>query len=96
MLEQLGRLGWQYLGLTPGQASQLNQRLNWAFFLALPPADMDAAQSVTVKGEAGVALQTSDPTIPHRAILWEEDCILYGMYSSLPLEEIIRMAESIE
>jgi hypothetical protein len=96
LLEQLGRLGWQYLGLTPGQASQLNQRLNWAFFLALPPADMDAAQSVTVNGEAGVALQTSDPTIPHRAILWEEDGILYGMYSSLRLEEIIRMAESIE
>ena len=96
LLEELGRLGWQYLGLTPGQAFQLNQRLNWAFFLALPPADMDAAESVTVNGEAGVALQTSDPTIPHRAILWEEDGILYGMYSSLPLEEIIRMAESLK
>ncbi len=96
LLEELGRLSWQYLGLTWEQAAQLSQDMNWASFLALPPSDMDSAEGVIINGVPGVALHTSNPDISHRAILWEEDGILYGMYSSLPLEEIIRMAESLE
>lgn len=95
ILEELGRLGWQYLGLTSEQAHQLSQRMKWASFLTLPPADMDSAQSVMIKDVQGVVLQTSDPEILHRALLWEDDGILYGLYSNLPDEELLKIAESL-
>jgi hypothetical protein len=96
LLDELGLLGWQYLGMKPEQAQQLSKRMNWAFFLALPPADMDSAEGVMINGRQAVALKTSDPSIPHRGILWEEDGILYGLYSSLPLDEMLKIASSIK
>lgn len=96
LLDDLGLLGWQYLGMNPEQAQQLSQRVNWAFFLTLPPADMNSAEGIMINGEQGVALQTSDPGIPHRGILWEEDGILYGLYSSLPLDEMLKIASTIK
>ena len=96
LLNELGLLGWQYLGMTPEQAQQLNQRMNWAFFLVLPPSDMGSAEGVMINGEQGVALQSDDPGIPHRAILWEDDGILYGLYSSFPLDELLKIAASLK
>lgn len=96
LLEELGRLGWQYLGLSREQADELGERLNWASFLALPTADMDSAESVAFNGGQGVALHSSDPSIPHRAILWEMDGILYGLYGSFPLDELRRIAGSVK
>lgn len=96
LLDELGHLGWQYLGMNPEQAQQLSQRMNWAFFLALPPADMDSAEGVMINGRQGVALKTSDPSIPHRGILWEEDGTLYGLYSNLPLAELLKIASSLK
>jgi hypothetical protein len=96
LLDELGILGWQYLGMTPEQAQQLSQRMNWASFLVLPPSDMDSAEGVMINGGQAVALQSTDPGIPHQAILWEDDGILYGLYSSLPLDELLEIAASLK
>jgi hypothetical protein len=96
LLEELGKLGWQYLGLTQDQAAQLNPRMNWAFFLALPPAGMQSAKMVDINGISAVALDSSDSNPEDRAILWEVDGILYGLYSDLPLSELQRIAASLE
>jgi hypothetical protein len=92
VLDELNRLGWQYLGLTPEQASEISQRLNWAWFIALPPAGMNSASYTTVEGQPAVALQDGE----HRALLWEKDGVLYGIYSNLPAAELGKIAASLE
>jgi hypothetical protein len=96
LLDELGLLGWQYLGMSLEQAQQLSQHMNWASFLILPPSDMDSAEGIFINGEQGVALQSKDPGNPHKAILWEDNGILYGLYSSLPFDELLEIAASLE
>lgn len=96
LLEELDLLGWQYLGMPPEQAQQFTQRMNWASFVVLPPSDMDSAEGVMISGEQGAALHSSDPDNQHRAILWEQGGILYGLYSSLPPDELLKIAASLK
>jgi hypothetical protein len=96
LLEELGMLSWQYLGLTRAQAVQLSQSMNWASFLALPPSDMETAEMIDVGGQTGVAMQSGDLDIQVQAIFWEADGVLYGLYSNLPLSELRLIAESLE
>ena len=96
LLDDLGILGWQYLGMNPEQAQEFSQRMNWSFFLALPPSDMDSAESVMIDGEPGVVLQSSDPGNMHRGILWEDSGVLYGLYSNLPWDESLKIASSLK
>jgi len=95
-LDVLGILGWQYLGLTEEQARQINRDMSWASFLALPPADMESAEMVDIEGTPGVALQSVEVDNPHRAILWQADGLLFGLYSNLPFSELYKVAASIE
>ena len=95
-LDALGILGWQSLGLTEEQAQQINQEMGWAFFLALPPAGIELAEVVDINGITGIALQSGENVDPNRAILWENDGVLYGVYSNLPLTELQMIAGSLE
>ena len=96
LLDKLGLLGWQYLGMPPEQSQQLSQRINWAFFLAIPPSDMDSAEGAMINGGQAVELHVADPGNMHRAIMWEEDSILYGLYSNLPPDELRKIASSLK
>jgi hypothetical protein len=96
VLEELGRLHWQYLGLTADQALQISQQMSWIYFLALPPSGMDTAELIEVNGQPAVALQSNDSVMQGRAVLWMEDGVLYGLYSNLALPEIMQMVESLE
>ena len=49
-----------------------------------------------ISGGQGAALHSSDPDNQHRAILWEQDGILYGLYSSFPLDELLKIAASLK
>jgi hypothetical protein len=92
LLDELNRLGWQYLGLTPEQAAGISARLNWAWFVTLPPADTTSASYTSVQGQPAVALQGGN----HQALLWEKDGVLYGIYSNLPAAELSKIAASLE
>jgi hypothetical protein len=96
LLDKLGLLGLQYLGLPPERSQQLSQRINWAFFLAIPPGDMDCAEGIMINGRHAVALHVADPGNMHRGIMWEEDGILYGLYSNLPPDELLKIASSLK
>ena len=82
--------------MPPEKAQQFTQRMNWASFVVLPPSDMDSAEGVMISGGQGAALHSSDADNPHRAILWEQDGILYGLYSSLPPDELLKIAASLK
>lgn len=96
LLEELGKLGWRFLGLNYDQANQLSYSMNWAYFLALPPADMVSAEIIEIDDQPAVALQSGNESMSNRAIFWEADGVLYGLYSNLPLPEIKMIAESLE
>ncbi|MGW8252028.1 MAG: hypothetical protein ACWGO1_15415 [Anaerolineales bacterium] len=96
VLEELGRLHWQYLGLSADQALQISQQMSWIYFLALPPSDMDTAELIEINGQPAVALHSNNPEMQLRAVLWKMDGVLYGLYSNLALPEIMQMAESLE
>lgn len=94
MLDELGILGMQYLGLTPLEARKFIQAMSWTWFLVLPPADMDTAELITINGQPGIALHSTQPGVTHQAVLWQTDGIMYGLYGGLSTSELITTAES--
>lgn len=95
-LRELGELGLQFLGLAPAEAHQLSQRMNWASFLVLPPADMTLAEPVSVNGHIGYVLRSTEPGKDHTAVLWEADGVLYGIYGGLSADDLAAIAESLK
>lgn len=95
-LRELGELGLQFLGLSPTEAHQLSQRMDWAAFLVLSPADMDSAEPVSINGHDGYALRSTEPGNDHAAVLWEAEGVLYGLYGGLLTTELVAIAESLE
>jgi hypothetical protein len=96
LLRELGELGLRYLGLSPVEARQLNQRMEWASFLVLPPADMTMAEPASINGRIGYVLRSTEPGKDHTAVLWEADGVLYGIYGGLPKDELVAIAESLK
>jgi hypothetical protein len=95
LLRELGELGLRHLGLAPAEARQLSQRMEWASFLVLPPADMTMAEPVSINGHSGCVLRSTEPGKDHTAVLWEADGVLYGIYGGLPTDELVAIAESL-
>jgi len=96
LLRELGELGLRYLGLSAAEARQLSQRMEWASFLVLPPADMTMAEPVSINGHSGCVLRSTQPGKDHTAVLWEADGVLYGIYGGLPTDELVAIAESLQ
>jgi len=96
LLRELGELGLRYLGLSPAEARQLSQRMEWASFLVLPPADMTMAEPVSINGHIGYVLRSTEPGKDHTAVLWEADGVLYGIYGGLTTDELVAIAESLK
>jgi hypothetical protein len=96
LLRELGELGLRYLGLPPAEARQLSQRMEWASFLVLPPADMTMAEPVSINGHIGYVLRSTEPGKDHTAVLWEADGVLYCICGGLPKDELVAIAESLK
>ena len=95
-LRELGELGLRFLGLSPADARQFSDRMNWASILVLPPADMTLAERVSINGDSGYVLRSTEQGIDHNAVLWEADGVLYGIYGGLSPTELLAMAESLK
>ena len=96
LLDQLGKLGLKYLGLPPDEASQVAERLGWSWFLLIPPADMNAAETVSINGQPGIFTYTTGTDIDHKALLWAHQGVLYGLYGNLTKEELVEVAASLQ
>jgi len=93
-LRELDELGLRYLGLAPAEARQLSQRMEWAWFLAVPPDNVGPAELVTLNGRSGYRLGGAGPG--NKAVLWEAEGVLYGLYGSLSATELSAIAESLQ
>ena len=93
-LRELDELGLRYLGLAPAEAHPLSQQMDWAAFLVVPPDGVGPAEPVTLNGHGGYRLGGTGPG--NKAVLWEAEGILYGLYGSLSATELMAMAESLK
>lgn len=96
LLDQVGELGLQYLGLSPDEAAQAIARMGWTWFLLIPPADMNAAEPVSINGQPGIFTYTTGTDIDHKALLWAHQGVLYGLYGNLTKEELVEVAASLQ
>lgn len=94
-LQALNELGLRYLGLPEAAARQLSQEMGWAAFLVAPPADMFHAEQASVNGAPALVLYQSQTGSGLQAVIWKVDGVLYGIYGGLPVEELVKMAESM-
>lgn len=73
----LGAAMFQFMGLSPEEAQELSQRIDWASTLVLPiPQDEQISyQDVQVDGVPGTLLESQDEVM----IIWVRDGIIYGL-----------------
>lgn len=94
-LRELDELGLRYLGLAQTEAHPLSQQMDWAAFLVVPPADMNVAEPVSIRGHGGYRLHGTGG-YGDQAVIWEAEGVLYSIYGGLPATELMAMAESLE
>jgi hypothetical protein len=95
-LRELNELGLRYLGLSQADARQISQRMDWAFFLVVPPDEMSLAELVSINGHSGYRLRRTEPDNDYKAVIWEAEGVLYSIYGGLSATELIAMAESLK
>ena len=94
-VQQLGQAMFQFLGMSPAEAQQISQKIDWTSTLILPiPQSGDLQyQEVQVDGVSGTLLkETSQDAY---SLVWVKDGILYGLHGPGGLNDALRVAESL-
>jgi len=94
-LASLLMLNLRSLGLSQQDAQRFASEFGWEDFFAVSPTELALAELVSVGGSPALLLSQHlvDPAL--RAVVWQADGTLYGLYGSLPPEELLQMAESL-
>ncbi|HUX67638.1 MAG TPA: hypothetical protein VMV31_09125 [Terriglobales bacterium] len=80
-MQQLAVLGLQLLGMTPEQAQQYCQTIDWTSTLVVPfPRGQAQSRPVAVDGVQGILLTRARPgQVPHYVLLWSRQGMLYSI-----------------
>jgi hypothetical protein len=102
-VQALGNAMLQLLGMTPHQAAQLSQRIDWATTLVVPiPAGTTDVTEVNINGTSGLLFKASGGAgesgsgTPESAILWQNNGIVSMVVGSNNSNRLIAIAESME
>lgn len=92
---RMGEAMFQFLGLSPMEARQLSQRIDWTSTLVLPiPQDETVRlEDVQVDGVTGNLIQGKDDT--GSMLIWVKDGILYGLRVPGTPEEALSLAATL-
>ncbi|MBN1429505.1 MAG: hypothetical protein JXB07_14115 [Anaerolineae bacterium] len=100
-IEALGGAMLQLLGLTPGEAEQLSNTIDWTTTLVLPiPTDMlSNIREIDIRGTKGVMFQNDieDQANHEAAFMWEQNGRLYilsGM--GVSTDNVLSFADSLQ
>jgi hypothetical protein len=96
-LAALGEIGLRILGLSPADARQFAQAIDWHSTLLVPiPPIVSSFRQVTINGRAGIVLQ-HQPTnqSPTRVVLWSTADRVFALVSITEVEQLLAMAESV-
>jgi hypothetical protein len=93
---QLGEVILQLTGMSPVQAAEFSQSIDWSSTLILPiPTGSDVeTHDVQVDGVSGTLIQGLDNN--QYALIWVKDGILYGLTGQGSTSAAFRLAESLQ
>lgn len=95
-LSQVSQIGLELAGMTPDQAHQFLQNVNWKAMLGVSfPRYMRSYQSVTVNGVPGTMLTLSGRQGPSYSLFWAKGGIVYSLTGYGDSNDAVKLADSI-
>jgi hypothetical protein len=101
-LQQLAETALQFVGMSPTQARQFCQTVDWRSTLVLPiPPSVRSYQTVTVDGVQGTLMNTSNRRGPGGsssgyALVWVKNGIIYALFGSGDSSAAVQLANSLD
>jgi hypothetical protein len=97
-IARIGQAFLQVLGLTPEEAAQFSQSVDWTTTLVIPiPRYGTEYQEVMVDGVAGtVIMQSERREFPHYLLIWIKDGIVYALTGPGDAQSAVELANSLE
>lgn len=98
-LQQLAETALQLTGMSPTQARQFSQTVDWRSTLVLPvPSSVQSYESVAVDGVQGTMMQTNvrRGNGPSYAVIWVKGGIIYALFTTGDSGSALQLANSLE
>jgi len=97
-IASIGEIFLQLLGMTPEEAAQFSQNVDWTTTLVIPiPRFGTEYQDVFVDGVEGTLIMQSERSeFPHYLLVWIKNGFVYGLTGSGTAESALEMANSLE
>jgi hypothetical protein len=94
----IGEVFLQLLGMTPEEAAQFSQNVDWTTTLVIPiPRYGTEYQDVLVDGVEGTLIMQSERSdFPHYLLVWIKDGIVYGLTGPGLADSALEIANSLE
>ena len=94
-LPTLGEIGLRILGLSPGEAQNLAQTIDWRSTLVVPMSpSVESFQQITIQGRPAVHMVLREGN-ERQAVLWSDGERVYALRGALRLLELIAVANSL-
>ena len=97
-IARIGEVFLQVLGMTPEEAAQFSQTVDWTTTLIIPiPRYGTEYHDVSVDGVEGtLIMQSQRSQFPHYLLVWIKDGIVYGLTGPGTSESALEVANSLE
>ena len=96
-LEQLAEIGLQLAGMSPMQAREFCQTVDWRSTLVLPiPPFVRAYETAAVDGVQGTLLTPANRRGPGSVVIWVKDGIIYCLVGPGASRDTIALANSLD
>jgi len=97
-IARIGQGFLQVLGMTPEEAAQFSQNVDWTTTLVIPiPRDGTEYQVVLVDGVEGTLIMQSERSeFPHYLLVWIKDGIVYALTGPGDAQSAVELANSLE
>ena len=94
----IGEVFLQVLGMTPEEATQFSQSVDWTTTLVIPiPRDGTEYQDVFVDGVEGtLIMQSQRSEFPHYLLVWIKEGVVYGLTGPGTADSALEIADSLE
>jgi hypothetical protein len=96
-IEQLAQIGLELAGMTPAQAHDFLQRVNWKSTFSLSvPRSMRSYEAVKVNGVQGTLLNMAGRRGPTYTLLWAKNGIVYSLTGFGNSSDAVVLADSLK
>jgi hypothetical protein len=94
----IGEVFLQLLGMTPEEAAQFSQSVDWTTTLVIPiPRSGTEYQDVFVDGVEGtLIMQSQRSEFPHYLLVWIKEGVVYGLTGPGTADSALEIADSLE